>query len=286
MDNIIKCLSAFVLSIIVFINCFGNFIGIGDIIPTEPETTVVETTVSEVTTAAPTTAVSEPTTADGNVEITEKPETKEEIVAYFNAVINNAKSNSKSITSNYTKHAVAGDITGIPSVIDKFFGGTDNFVADFMGEDDSKTNVTWTTDADKKAYFPVEGEEYASVLSAEDVKNATIVEKDGKYIIRITTVADARSSDVAHGKGHAPKAFNAVFPATAEDYIPSIVKSLFTVGAVATAYPSSTVTVTVDSATGNVTHADYVLYWTLYIPLDGNDAVLPFSTESNYTVNW
>lgn len=52
MENFIKSISAFILSIVVAINAFGNFIGVGDIIPTEPETTVIETTLPEETTAA------------------------------------------------------------------------------------------------------------------------------------------------------------------------------------------------------------------------------------------
>ena len=52
MDNFIKGFSAFILAIVVAINAFGNFIGIGDIIPTEPETTVIETTLPEETTEA------------------------------------------------------------------------------------------------------------------------------------------------------------------------------------------------------------------------------------------
>ena len=54
MDNICKSISAFILALIVAINAFGNFIGIGDIIPTAPETTVAEeTTLSEETTDYP-----------------------------------------------------------------------------------------------------------------------------------------------------------------------------------------------------------------------------------------
>ncbi len=53
MENFIKSISAFILAIVVAINAFGNFIGIGDIIPTEPETTVIETTLPEESTAAP-----------------------------------------------------------------------------------------------------------------------------------------------------------------------------------------------------------------------------------------
>ena len=231
-----------------------------------------ETTVAGETTAAETTAAANA-----------MPQSKEEIVAYYNTAINNAKSKSKSITSNYMKHAVAGEITGIPSALDSI---GQSLIKDNMGEDDSKKNVTWTSAADKNAYFPVETETYASKLTAADVKDAKITEKDGKYIIRITTKDDARSENHKHGSGHAPKAFNVVLPGIIDDYIPGVVKSMFSVGTVSTAYPASTVQVTVDAATGNVLTANYMMYWTLYIPLGDTDVVLPFSTENDYTINW
>ena len=234
----------------------------------------------ETTAPADDTTVAEETTA---AEEAVKPESTEDIVAYFNTAINNAKSNSKSIHSNYMKHAVAGEITGIPKALDSV---GQSLIKDNMGEDDSKKNVTWTSAADKNAFFPVENETWASKLTAADIKDAKITEKDGKWIIRLTTVADARSESHAHGKGHAPKAFNVVLPGIIDGYIPGIAKSLFSVGTVATAYPSSTVQVTVDPATGNVISANYVMYWTLYIPLSGTDVVLPFSTENDYTINW
>ena len=101
-----------------------------------------------------------------------------------------------------------------------------------------------------------------------------------------SNMCKSKSSTVTHGQGHAPKAFNAVLPGIIDGYIPGIAKSLFSVGTVATGYPSSTVKVTVDPATGNVTHANYMLFWTLYIPLSGTDVVLPFSTENDYNINW
>ena len=211
------------------------------------------------------------------------PEGKEAIVEYYNTAINNAKKSSKSIHSNYMKHAVAGEITGIPKALDSV---GQSLIKDNMGEDDSKKNVTWSSAADKNAFFPVEGETYASKLTAADVKSATVTEKNGKWEIKITTVADPRSEGYSHSNGHAPKAFNVVLPGIIDGYIPGIAKSLFSVGTVATGYPSSTVVVTVDPATGNVTHANYMLYWTLYIPLSGTDVVLPFSTENDYNINW
>ena len=236
-------------------------------------------------TEAPSEAASEATSEEASTEAAAAtmPEGKEAIVEYYNTAINNAKKSSKSIHSNYMKHAVAGEITGIPKALDSV---GQSLIKDNMGEDESKKNVTWSTAADKNAYFPVEGENYASKLTAADVKNATVVEKNGKWEITITTVADGKASDYTHAKGHAPKAVNAVLPGIIDGYIPGIAKSLFSVGTVSTAYPSSTVKVTVDPATGNVTHANYMLYWTLYIPLSGTDVVLPFSTENDYTINW
>ncbi len=253
-------------------------------VPAADDTTaaVVDDTTAPVedTTVADATDVSGETTTEAANAM---PEGKEAIVAYYNTAVNNAKKNSKSIHSNYMKHAVAGEITGIPSALDSI---GQSLIKDNMGEDDSKKNVTWTSAEDKNAFFPVEGETYASKLTAADVKDAKIVEKDGKWIIRITTKDDPRSEGYSHSNGHAPKAFNAVLPGIIDGYIPGIAKSLFSVGTVATAYPASTVQVTVDPATGNVVSANYMLYWTLYIPLSGTDVVLPFSTENDYTINW
>ena len=220
----------------------------------------------------------ESTTAAANA----MPEGKEAIVAYFNTAVNNAKKSSKSIHSNYMKHAVAGEIEGIPSALN---GIGQKLIKDNMGEDDTKKNVTWSSAEDKNKFFPVEGENYASKLTAADVKNATVTEKNGKWEIKITTVADTRAENYSHSIGHAPKAFNAVLPGIIGGYIPDAAK-LIGVGTVATAYPSSTVVVTVDPATGNVTHANYMLYWTLYIPLGDGCVVLPFSTENDYNINW
>ena len=214
------------------------------------------------------------------------PEGKEAIVEYFNTAVNNAKKNSKSIHSNYMIHAVAGEVTGVPGVIDTVLGDTGNFISGFMGADESKANVTWTSAADKNAFFPVEGETWASKLTAADVKDAKIVEKDGKWLVRITTVADGKSSNIKHGSGHAPKAFNVVLPAVVDENIPGAVAKIFSIGTTEMNYPSSTVTVTVDPATGNVVHANYMMYWTINIHLGDSVVVLPFSTENDYNINW
>ncbi len=250
-------------------------------------------------TEEPTTEVVTNVDAEGNVVtevITEPPATdpqgnplpvtEEEIVAYFNTAINAAKSDSKSITSNYMKHAVAGEVTGVPGLVDSLLGGTTSFIDGFMGEDESKANVTWSSAADKNAYFPVEGETWASKLTVDDIKEAQFIESDGQYHIRIKTKADPAKADVAHGSGHNPKAFNVVLPGVVGDNIPGILASAFSIGTVTMEYPSSQIYVVIDPATGHVVSAEYIMYWTIHIPLGDNNVVLPFSTTNDYTINW
>ena len=298
MKKILAMLLAFAM-LFAFAACGGN---------TEEETTApVETTAdpfAEVETEAPavdateapvegetlaegeTAAESETASEEATTEAAVMPEGTEAIVEYFNTAINKVKPNAKSIHSNYMIHSVAGEVQNVPGWLEAVIpGSATEFIGGFMGPDKNKANVTWTSAADKNAFFPVEGETWSSKLTAADVKDAKIVEKDGKWLIRITTVADAKSSDIQHGKGHAPKAFNVVTPATINDNLPGFL-SMFGVGTAEMNYPSSTINVTVDPATGNVVAANYMMYWTINLPVNDAVVVLPFSTENDYVINW
>lgn len=199
----------------------------------------------------------------------ELPQTKEEIVAYFNTSINNAKANSKSITSNYKTNSVIGAINGPAGTINLVVSIAEGVIKSLGGEK-SQVNVTWSSAADKNANFPVAGETWASKLTASDVKSARIVENNGKIIITITTVADSKSDNPV--PNHASKVFNVVSP----DKI-SIPENC---------YPSGTIELTVDAATGNAIHANYTMYWTFFIYLNEHEHVIPFVSESDYTINW
>ena len=144
--------------------------------------------------------------------------------------------------------------------------------------------ATFTSVADKNANFPVENESWSSKLTAADVKSANCTESNGVYTIVIKTVDDPATTSGAHGTGHAPKAFSVVPASVISDNIPSAVAKIFSIGTVTVAYPSSVVTVTVDVATGHVKTAKYTSYWTINIPLGDSNVVLPFATDSEYTV--
>lgn len=261
---------------------------------TEPETQVTEETVFEETTEAEsvtdetsaevTEAESETASETETEETTEEakaPETKEEIVAYFNEAVNKVKPNAKSITVKSVENKPAGNVEGLPKTLSSI---ADSVISGNTGVDEDASNKTYTSSADKNAKFPVENESWSSKLTAADVTSATIKENNGKYTITLKTVADGKSENVVHGSGHAAKAFNVIMPSVINENVPSVVAKMFSVGKAALNYPSSTVTVVIDKETGNVESADYDLYWTMNIPLGDTVVVIPFETISKYTV--
>lgn len=251
-------------------------------------TATAETTAGEITTLTQETTVTGETTVAGTTTAVATtlapaaaPATKEEIVAYFNTAVNNVKTNAKSVTHHYSKITLNGSTTlpGWADAVLKLLGGADKFIGDQLAKN-SKGESTYTG-ADIKARFPVENESYASKLTAADVKSATCTEADGKYTIKVTTIADGKSSSVQHGQGHAPKAFNVILPGTVNDNIPGAAKKL--VGNAEMNYPSSTATIVVDAATGRVLKATYDLKWTINFD---TSVIIPFTTLDSYTINW
>ncbi len=209
------------------------------------------------------------------------PSTTAEVVDYFNKAINNVKPNAKSVDQKYVTNYLAGAAvisSGISSIYN-MLGGDDWL--DGMLQDNSQGEAKYEG-ADITAKFPVEGESWSSQLTADDVTSATCTDNNGIYTITIVTKADAKSDNVQHGQGHAPKAFNVVLPSVVNDNIPGIAAKL--VGTATMDYPESTVTVTVDSATGKVLTADYDLKWT--INFDAMGIILPLGTKSSYVINY
>ena len=209
------------------------------------------------------------------------PSGKEEIVNYFNTAVNGVKTGAKTVEQKGVTNYLAGKTTissGIQSIY-KMLGG-DEWL-DGMLKSNSQGAATYTGDQ-IKAKFPVEGEAYASKLTAADVSNATCTEANGVYTIKITTLGDAKSDSIKHGEGHNPKAFNVILPGIVNDNIPGVAKGM--VGTASMAYPASTATITVDAATGHVLTAEYDLKWT--INFDKMGIVLPFGSKSVYTIKW
>ena len=254
--------------------------------PVENATEIVTKTdesgnvVTEVVTVAPSEVPTEAPT-----EAKKDPEGKEEIVAYFNDAINGVKPNAKSIKHHYSAITLNGSTT-VPGAIDvamKALGGTDKFIGDQLAKN-SKGEQTYTG-ADIKAHFPVEGEDYASKLTADDVASAKIgwtTDGNYDYVIDIVLKDDAKSSSVKHGQGHAPKAFNVVLPGIVNENVPGVAKKLLG-GAAEMNYPACSVRVVVDYETGRVLSAIYKINWTINF---GDNIIIPFTTTDLYEIQY
>ncbi len=210
-----------------------------------------------------------------------KPADGVETLNYFNTAVNKVKTSAKSVNQKSVTNYLAASPT-VPSVLNAVYKtlGGDKWLDETL-QKESQGAATYTG-ADIKAKFPVEGESYASQLTPSDVKSATCTEKDGIYTITIVTLDDAKSTSYKHGTGHNPKAHNVILPGTINENIPGIAKSI--TGDAAMNYPSSTIVVTVDKATGNVLTANYDLKWTINFEKAG--AIIPLGTRSNYEIKW
>lgn len=251
------------------------------------ESTEAQTDASGNTVAPATEKNTQGSGSQGGISTASKPSTKAEIVAYFNKAINNVKPNAKSVTRVSETNYRSGNITGVPSIVDKLVGGIDSFV-DGQLKKNSKGSETFSNSAAIKANFPVENESWSSKLTANDVASATCTEAGGVYTITIKTVADKASSNVHHGSGHAPKVFSVVLPSVINDQFSSgVLKSVaktFKIGTAQMEYPSGTVTVKVDAKTSRVINATYDAKWTIHLPLGDEMVVLPFGTKTIYNI--
>ncbi len=244
------------------------------------ESTVEESSAAETSAPAEESSVPEESTSEAAAKA---PQTKEEVVAYFNNAVNGVKSGAKSVTMNYEKITLSGSCT-FPSSLNtilKLLGGADKFIGDQLAKENKGKEVFSSKDT-IIGRFPVEGETWASKLTASDVSKAVCEEKDGKYYITVTTLSDSISSNISHGQGHVPKAFNAVLPGRINENIPGIAQGI--VGTASMNYPASTAKIVVDAATGKVLSANYRLYWTINFEKVG--AILPFCTEDDYVIAW
>ena len=251
------------------------------------ESTEAQTDASGNTVAPATEKNTQGSGSQGGSSTASKPSTKAEIVAYFNKAINDVKPNAKSVTRVSETNYRSGNITGVPSIVDKLVGGIDSFV-DGQLKKNSKGSETFSNSAAIKANFPVENESWSSKLTANDVASATCTEAGGVYTITIKTVADKASSNVHHGSGHAPKVFSVVLPSVINDQFSSgVLKSVakaFKIGTAQMEYPSGTVTVKVDAKTSRVINATYDAKWTIHLPLGDEMVVLPFGTKTIYNI--
>ncbi len=209
-----------------------------------------------------------------------KPETKAEIVEYFNTASNKVKTNAKSVTKDKEENYQAQDIN--LGALGALQGAVSGLINDNMGVNEEQSGRTGTTVADKNAIYPVENEAWSSKLTVDDIEDATCTEKNGVYTITIKVKNDELATEYAHGTGHHGKAFNIVMPQTIKDNAGAAGSLL---GSLKVGYQNGTIIATVDAATGNIISAKYDFVWLLNINMFGGITAY-FGIRTDYSVKW
>ena len=103
------------------------------------------------------------------------------------------------------------------------------------------------------------------------------------YTITLYIKADEPSANTAHGQGHNGKVFSVIMPSIVTDNAGPATKFI---DDVKTGHKDGVIKVTVDKATGNVTHANYHFVWTLSLKALGASISIPFGLDKDFTIAW
>lgn len=205
------------------------------------------------------------------------PSTKQEVLTYFNKVINDVKPKAKSITQTNERNYQAESID--LGALGFMEGAVNSLIESNMGENKDKMGKTATTLADKNKIFPVENETWASKLTISDIKDAKLVEKNGVYTITVKIVDDALSATTEHGASHHGRAVSIVQIASIHENA-GAAKALL--GGLKLGYKNGVIVATVDAKTGHVTHVKYDFVWILSVSI----ATANFGIIQEFDIKW
>ena len=233
-----------------------------DVAVTAEPSTVEDETIENVSQEASTEEIS---TEEASEAV---PQTKEEIVEYFNTAINKVKPNAKKVVKNYEKRTVNEDKTQIPGALDSF--------AKVMGDDTEP--MVWATREEIMSQFIVPEQSYSSKLKADWVTSAVCEDKGNTYEITLR-LKDHKNPTAGIGVGAVCDVIETYEIAEKASFVEEF----------STQYYNCVVKVTVDKATGNVIHANYTtpLVMIMTVNLFGHHSGnMGFTFEKDYTITY
>lgn len=190
------------------------------------------------------------------------------IVEEFNKAINKAKSEGK-ITRVRNGTKPNGNSEGkFPLMISTSM--VDSIIDGAMAKEGIKEENL----SIESKLFPVEGESYASNLTADDVKSAN---KDGN-VITIELIDDELGEA---DNGHGQKALSVIKSTTIMSNVPGIAKSI--VSDAKTSCKNAKIIATLDDK-GNVVKASYTFDWDIGLSGSGLDCTLHFAQVSDFEI--
>ena len=170
------------------------------------------------------------------------PEDIEGIVALFNESANRIKTEATKVTKNFEKRYNDPSKLIVP---DALMSTADKMMSTFMKDDTDP--IVYATKEEIVAEYIVPDQNYVSKLTADAVKEAECTDKGDTYEIYIK-LKDEKNPTAGKGVGSVCDVIEAHEIA---DKAPSMLQEM------STYYYNCTIKVTVDKATGRVTHAVY-----------------------------
>ena len=242
--------------------------------PTVTESTTVSNS-DESTTSADVVVKDEPTKKDETTTAkvnSDKPETVEEIVAYFNKNANRVKTEATKVVKNYEDREV-GEIVA-PKAIMSLSGLVDTFMAD------DTDPIEFATREEIVENFQVPKQSYVSCVTVNDVESASCKEEGNYYIITIK-VKDQNNPVVGKGTG---SMFDVVEAEEVAAKAEGIVEDF------STEYTDCRVVAKFEKSTNRMVHANYFTPMKLNVTIKflGKlyDASMETSFEKDYTITY
>ena len=272
----------FVISSLVLV--FSLLISAGCANNSEPD--VIETSSSEATTESDviqTEAASETQNASLEDDVTETaeettteaalPQTIPEIVDLFNKSVNRIKPEATKVVKNYENRIVDKSKLVVPKSLEST---ADTLIDTFM-KDDTEPIVYSTREEIQNEYL-VPNQSYVSKVKASDVEKAVCTDKGNEYVIYIK-LKDEKNPVTGKGVGSVCDIIEASEVADKASFIKE-----FT-----TEYSDCDVEVTIDKATGRVTHSRYKTPLLLSVTVDmfgTHNAAVGLTFIKDYTITY
>ena len=217
------------------------------------------------------------TATETTVLTAEMPETKEEIIAFYNQASNRAKNEAKKITRNFKNTRYDTNKSVLPSALESMA----NPMVEKYVKDDVEP-VDYLTKEEIIENYPAPKQAYSSKLTAADVDEATCVDNGKEYVITLK-LASCKNPTPGVKVGAACHIMD-VSSITSSDAAKSMINKFDAV------YSGCVIKCKIDKATNRVTWANF--YTPFVIDADINVvfsnviAKIYMSYERDYTITY
>lgn len=195
-----------------------------------------------------------------------------EIVELFNKSVNRVKPEAVKVTKNYEKRTVTK--LELPSVLQSM---GDTLISEVMKDDTEP--IVYATKEEIRDNYIVPNQDYSSKLKASDVEKAVCKDNGKEYEVYIL-VKSEKNPTAGKGVG---SVFDVIEAHEMAEKAPDFLREM------STEYYNCVVKVTIDKATGRVTHANYStpLYMNVVVDMFGtHKAVMGVTFEKDYTIEY